>query len=176
MTILYNCRHDGDQYRVTKFDEHLNVLSSYLCTLEACDCPAGVRPMCRHREMLPRFIQRKHIGDGWAFDYDRGGWVQMEDSTEINAPEPEPMSTNEEDCPGHVASEHNSKICGICGIHIDSLRPPDRPVVYVNHTIRTQADLDVYREQVASGEIKYIPAPTFPEAVIVPAKKSWRRF
>lgn len=30
-----------------------------------------------------------------------------------------------EDCPGHVASEYNPKICGRCGVHIDSLRPPD---------------------------------------------------
>lgn len=29
----------------------------------------------------------------------------------------------EENCPGHVASPANAKICGRCGIHIDSLRP-----------------------------------------------------
>jgi hypothetical protein len=31
----------------------------------------------------------------------------------------------EEDCPGHVASELDPKICGRCGVHIDDLRPPD---------------------------------------------------
>ncbi len=31
----------------------------------------------------------------------------------------------EEDCPGHVASEFDPKICGRCGTHIDSLRPDD---------------------------------------------------
>lgn len=31
----------------------------------------------------------------------------------------------EEECPGHVAWEHNPKICGRCGIHIDSLRPEE---------------------------------------------------
>ena len=41
--VLGTVRFVSDQYRVTKFDEHLNVLSSYLCTPEACDCPAGVR-------------------------------------------------------------------------------------------------------------------------------------
>jgi hypothetical protein len=91
MTNLYNCRHDGDQYRVTKFDAHLNVESSYLCDLQSCDCPAGKRPRCRHREMLPKFIQRKAVGTGWAYDYDRGGWVQIAEdepapSTEIIAP------------------------------------------------------------------------------------------
>ncbi len=27
------------------------------------------------------------------------------------------------DCPGHVASASDPKVCGYCGIHIDSLRP-----------------------------------------------------
>lgn len=31
----------------------------------------------------------------------------------------------EENCPGHVASKTNPKICAHCGVHIDSLRPPD---------------------------------------------------
>src|SRR6266581_1601919 len=78
MTFLYNCKHAGDQYRITKFDEHMNVESSYLCTTRECECPAGHRPRCRHREMLPRFIQRGTIGTEWCYDYDRGGWVQME--------------------------------------------------------------------------------------------------
>ena len=30
----------------------------------------------------------------------------------------------EDECPGHVASEVDSKICGRCGTHLDSLRPP----------------------------------------------------
>jgi hypothetical protein len=77
MTFLYNCRHNGDQYRITKFDDFMNVESSYTCTTSECDCPAGVRPTCRHREMLPKFLQRQHVGDEWFYDYDRGGWVQM---------------------------------------------------------------------------------------------------
>ena len=32
---------------------------------------------------------------------------------------------DENDCPGHVASADDKKICGRCGVHIDSLRPPD---------------------------------------------------
>jgi len=31
----------------------------------------------------------------------------------------------EEACPGHVASKSDPKVCGRCGIHIDSLRPPE---------------------------------------------------
>lgn len=38
---------------------------------------------------------------------------------EIIAPDPETA------CPGHVASSDNPKVCGRCGVHIDSLRPPE---------------------------------------------------
>lgn len=34
-------------------------------------------------------------------------------------------SVDEDDCPGHVASEANSKVCARCGVHIDSLRPDE---------------------------------------------------
>src|SRR5437879_778865 len=73
MTILYNCRHDGDQYRITKFDDAMNVESSYLCAQSpsACQCPAfEKRNKCRHMEMLPQFISRNHIGDEWFLDFD----------------------------------------------------------------------------------------------------------
>ncbi len=86
MTSLYNCKHAGDQYRITKFDAHMNVEASYLCTEKECECPAGQRKRCRHREMLPRFIQRGTVGTEWCYDFDRGGWVQ----TDIQS-EPEPM-------------------------------------------------------------------------------------
>lgn len=29
----------------------------------------------------------------------------------------------EEACPGHVASKNDPKVCGLCGTHVDSLRP-----------------------------------------------------
>ena len=77
MTILYNCHHAGDQYHITKFDSEMNVVSSYLCSLEECDSPRGPHLTCRHRQMLPKFIARQHIGDEWFLDFDRGGWVQQ---------------------------------------------------------------------------------------------------
>ena len=36
---------------------------------------------------------------------------------------PEPFPYSEECCPGHVASESDAKICGRCGVHVDSFRP-----------------------------------------------------
>src|SRR6266404_4468225 len=78
MTNLYNCHTDGDQYRITKFDSLGNVESTYLCTIDECECPAGFRPSCRHRHMLPRFIAKGAVNTFYFYDYDRQGWVTNE--------------------------------------------------------------------------------------------------
>lgn len=79
MTALYNCRHSGDQYRISKFDgDTMNVESSYLTTLSECDCPAGVRDTCRHRTMLHKFLARNAVNTHWMYDHDRDGWVQTD--------------------------------------------------------------------------------------------------
>ncbi len=75
--ILYNCHTDGDQYRITKFNDG-EVESTYLCTVDECECPAGVRPTCRHRHMLPRFIAKGAVNSFYFYDYDRQGWVTNE--------------------------------------------------------------------------------------------------
>jgi hypothetical protein len=36
------------------------------------------------------------------------------------------LQVSEQDCSGHVASAHDPKICGRCGVHIDSLRPDEQ--------------------------------------------------
>lgn len=76
MTILYNCKHSGNQFRITKFTSDFEVEASYLLDATTCECPAGHRPTCRHRQMLPKFIARNAIDTEWFFDHDRGGWVQ----------------------------------------------------------------------------------------------------
>lgn len=71
MTTLYNLRHDGDQYRITKWIDG-NPEASYLCDAGACECPAGVRPTCRHRQMLPMMLDR-HLANSTLFwDFDNG--------------------------------------------------------------------------------------------------------
>ena len=47
--------------------------------------------MCRHREMLPRFISRAAVNTGWWYDYDRGGWVDMRTADEVIASEALPL-------------------------------------------------------------------------------------
>ena len=77
-TFLYNCKIDGDHYRITKFDAHFDVEASYLCTEEECECPAGERPSCRHRQMLPKFQAHKATKGQMFFDYDREMWLKAE--------------------------------------------------------------------------------------------------
>lgn len=77
MTILYNAHTDGDNYRITKFSDG-EVESSYLCSTTECQCPAGQRPSCRHRLMLPMFIARGAVNSFWFLDWQRKGWVSNE--------------------------------------------------------------------------------------------------
>lgn len=74
---LYNCKHAGDQYRITKFDSDANVEASYLTDGIECDCPAGVRPTCRHRKMLPLFKASKGTNGNMFYDFDAGTWLEI---------------------------------------------------------------------------------------------------
>lgn len=67
MTTLYNLRHDGESYRITKFHDD-EVEASYLVTHENCDCPAGHRHTCRHRQMLPDLLPIIDTHWFWNFD------------------------------------------------------------------------------------------------------------
>lgn len=66
----YNCKHSGDQYRITKFNRDGDTESSYLCSHHECECPAGVRPTCRHRQMLPLFLELNLVDTQWFIDWD----------------------------------------------------------------------------------------------------------
>jgi hypothetical protein len=72
---MYNCHHDGDQYRITKFSSSGDVQSSYLCDHVNCECPAGVRDTCRHRQMLPAFLEQGLVNSHLFLDWDRGRHV-----------------------------------------------------------------------------------------------------
>lgn len=76
---LYNCKsaeHPG-AYIITKFDNHMEVESSYLVSNGECACPRGHAHSCRHRDMLHKFRQYKHIDDGWFLDWDTRIWHEI---------------------------------------------------------------------------------------------------
>lgn len=73
---LYNCKTDGDNWRITKFTNDLEVESSYLCSDAECECPAGHRPACRHRTMLPRFITKSATSGQFFHNFEANEWIR----------------------------------------------------------------------------------------------------
>ena len=79
MTSLYSLRTEGTKaafqdHRTTKFVDG-EVESSYLCTETECECPAGHRPSCRHRQMLPQMLAHGIANTHWFMDWDRSGSI-----------------------------------------------------------------------------------------------------
>jgi len=74
---LYNLHTDGDHYRITKFVDG-NVESSYLLSHNECECPAGSRPTCRHRQMLPSMLSQGIANTHWFWDR------ELESAVDIN--------------------------------------------------------------------------------------------
>jgi hypothetical protein len=124
---LYNLKSSDGQWRITKFDNDLNVESSYIVSLEGCDCPAGSRPVCRHRTMLPKMLNVGAEDSGMFYDYNTDQFLEpMADDEDTQPAIVSPMyQYDEQECPGHVASKDDAKICALCGTHVDSLRPED---------------------------------------------------
>lgn len=75
---LYNIKSSVDGFIITKFDDDLNVESSYEYHTMAngpdiCHCPAGQRTTCRHRQMFPMLQLR--VDSPWFLDFDTRQWV-----------------------------------------------------------------------------------------------------
>lgn len=159
MTILYSCRHDGDLYRISKFNDG-NVESSYLTDGSACDCPAGQRRVCRHREMLPLFIRRGAVNSGWQLDYDRGGWVQMyADEVEHTTPAELTIATMIE-LPADSTAEQVAE--AFAGLSSEASTTPAEPLLPGTNLTASQVSPQL------AMELEYRASP--------PPAKSWRRF
>lgn len=97
MTTLYNLHHIdlADYYRITKFVDG-NPEGSYLVTLTTCECPAGHRPSCRHRKMLPLMLERHLLDSSLFWDFDGGFSCDMNGKAmRITAPTIEPANARE---------------------------------------------------------------------------------
>lgn len=98
--ILYNLK-DGpnNDFIITKFDDDMNVESSYNVSQVGCTCPQGHKPVCRHRKMLPLMVDR--LNSAWFYCFDDKQWYdptglarfeQVEEAkakVEANAPAPD---------------------------------------------------------------------------------------
>src|SRR5579872_3035213 len=71
MTSLYQLRSSTTEgYQILKLDPP----GSYFLTADACTCPQGHKATCRHRKMLPLFVNNHHVDDGWFLDWDTRLW------------------------------------------------------------------------------------------------------
>lgn len=85
MTSLYHLRSaPGASFRITKLDADYRVEATYLVSSSECSCPAGSRPTCRHRQMLPFFLAKGHVDNGWMLDWHTRQWRSplCEDATQ----------------------------------------------------------------------------------------------
>ena len=103
MTILYNCHHDGDQYRITKFIDG-NPEASYLLSHTECQCPAGHRPTCRHRQMLPQMLAERICNEPWFWHFESGKVVDFEGNSTIACHDFSAKDTEQDTlpAPGHT--------------------------------------------------------------------------
>jgi hypothetical protein len=67
---LYNLKSADGQWRITKFTNDLDVESSYILSETECECPAGSRPTCRHRQMLPIMLANSLEDSGGFYDFE----------------------------------------------------------------------------------------------------------
>ena len=85
--VLYNIKRGPHGYGIGKFDQDLNLLAAYNTSTDYCSCPAGPRPTCRHRKMLPRMLSR--VATDEFYCYETQTWHQplaREAPLEGNAP------------------------------------------------------------------------------------------
>lgn len=170
MTILYNCHTDGDEYRITKFSDG-EVESSYLCSTDECQCPAGSQPTCRHRQMLPMFLNRGAVDTFWFLDWDRKGWVSNEPAelletrlaTKPILDEPKPKSDLQRW--SDIISGKFKKDLEAERSELSSLNDEPTPL----KTLETQAASDwEYITRTADPDFGKVFRP-------IPTKPSWRR-
>src|SRR4030095_14806503 len=77
---LYNAKQTSDGVKITKFTDDLDIEetsgkpASYIVSPDGCDCPAGHRDTCRHRQMLPKFLVQRRVNTPWFYDHDNERW------------------------------------------------------------------------------------------------------
>lgn len=108
---LYNCKEQGANYQVTKFTPDLEVESSYLTSTDSCECPAGHRHTCRHRQMLPLFEQKGATRGQWFLDFDRKTWVAAVTEEALE----ESVEALEQEAPNLTATEIDERIANYSG-------------------------------------------------------------
>jgi hypothetical protein len=157
---LYNLKSSDGAWRITKFDNDLNVESSYITSLNECECPAGNRPTCRHRTMLSKMLNVGAEDSGMFYDFDTDQFL-------------EPMADDEDTQPAIVSplEELDATIAEIAQAQTDGELPPQAAQDMLSPSLHIEIESEVmpsdtiiptrpseYRAQ----EQSLSPAPTHP--------------
>jgi hypothetical protein len=117
MTTLYNLHTDGDQYRITKFVDG-EVESSYLSTETECECPAGHRESCRHRQMIPEMLARGLTNTHWFWNFDR------HEAVDINGQSKALIDNLNQLADGEIINPKSTGIPHLGGVYAKDITPP----------------------------------------------------
>jgi hypothetical protein len=147
---LYNLKSALDDYRITKFTPDLDVESSYLIGRLGtgpweCECPAGSRNTCRHREMIPNLLPL--VDTEWFWDFERRAVVSA-DGNLRPATQTDPVIT-----PNSILDD----------IPFVEITTPAKPNGH-SHEVSPALDLAI------SAELSHPPAD-----IMTPPKTHWRR-
>jgi hypothetical protein len=101
---------------ITKFTDG-EVESSYRTSREACECPAGVRPTCRHRQMLPHMLGAGIVNTHWFLTWPEAQVVDFQGTLRRNledllGPEDATESAAETDLSDPVLTIDDVPSCG----------------------------------------------------------------
>lgn len=103
--ILYSIKSEvhirADSYRISKFTDG-ELESSYQTTFTDCDCPAGVRPSCRHRQMLPQMIAADIVNTQFFWNFDLGRAVDFSGTLKSNIDAMNELAVEDEDAVGEA--------------------------------------------------------------------------
>ena len=76
--MYYNLKRTPEGYRMVKFDSLYNVEAVYYIRSSRgkfyCDCPAYKHETCKHRSMIPLFIENNGVDTGKFLCFDTGEW------------------------------------------------------------------------------------------------------
>jgi len=156
---FYNCKTTAENtYQMTKFDDDLNVESSYEVSLEECQCPAGSRDTCRHRKMLPIFLAEEAVDKPMFYNYDTHQWAVLEADTDKETESYIPI-TKCPKCGSESLIEDDGIECQDCD--------------WKEEHEEIDPDFTEAVEEKASVEVNF-PEPPPPKPAIS-ARPSWRR-
>lgn len=147
---LYNLKTADGEYRITKFTNDLEVESSYIVSENECACPAGARPSCRHRQMLPKMLNVGAEDSGMFYDFDHDQFLEpLSDSEDTQSVIVSPLEDSSERSDTELANTEPQFLEGLSQTvetTINYTEDGSVEVVETHSALSPQASLPSYRQ------------------------------